>query len=524
MMERKIKILYVSAEISPYASAGGLGEVGKSLPKALYETGTVEVRRVMPCYKHMDKNQDRLDGQFSWYNLKYITDYPVAMETGYETCVLRMDPEEKEIPTYFIGNDRYFYRDNIYAYEDDGFRFFFFCKAIVKMLKAIDYLPDIIHTNDWHTGFLPILIKKEYPSIKTVYTIHNIAYHGYIPPSYLEGVLEEKEATQLGYPNWLNFMTAGILHADLLTTVSPGYKMEIKQPKNSFGMSKFIKQRTNPIVGILNGINTDSYNPKQEDMLAYPYDSKSIELKKKNRSLLRAQYGLLDKEIPLIAMITRLEYAKGIDLLIKAISYSDLKTFQLIILGSGNPYYQGLLKSIASGYAGKIAFDFNYSEVLAKKIYAAADIYLMPSLFEPCGLGQLYAMRYGAVPIVNPVGGLKDTVTDDVKHPEKTSGFYMEEWTGEALMKAIKRAVKAYHTKSWENIVKNGMKYNVTWKKSISKYMKYYDKLLTSNIKNRIENDINIKESKKNSIKDNIKDSINDNIKDNIKNSIENNI
>lgn len=463
---KKIKILYVSAEISPYASAGGLGEVGRSFPKALYETGNVEVRRVMPYYKRISKK------------LEYITDYPVAMETGYETCVLKTDLEEKELPTYFIGNDRYFYRDSIYAYEDDGFRFFFFCNAVIRMLEEIQFIPDIIHANDWHTGMLPLLVKKKYPEIKTVYTIHNIAYHGYIPPSYLLDIISDEEAKSLGSPDWLNFMKAGIVYADLLTTVSPGYKKEIVQAKYNFGMSKLLRQRKNPLVGILNGIDTNDYDPRQKGTLDYPYDSNCIEEKKKNRSLLREAYGLPDKEIPLIVMVTRLEYAKGIDLLIKAISYSDLRTFQLIILGSGNLYYQGLLENITKEYSGRIVFEPNYSLELAKRIYAAADIYLMPSLYEPCGLGQLYAMRYGAVPIVNPVGGLKDTITDDNQHPEKTSGFYMEEWTSEALIKAVKRAIKTYHSKEWNNIVRNDMKYNASWKKSVLKYRKYYEKLL----------------------------------------------
>lgn len=468
-MERKIKILYVSAEISPYASAGGLGEVGRSLPKALLENGNVQVQRVMPLYKCINTKSEKL---------KYLMDFPVSMEAGFETCVLKTDSEERDIPTYFIGNDRYFYRDNIYAYEDDGFRFFFFCKAVVELIKRISFKPDIIHTNDWHTGFLPLLIKKEFPEIKTVYTIHNIAYHGFIAPSFLNDVLDVKDQRLLGYPNWLNFMKAGIEYADLVTTVSPEYKKEIKQPENSCGMHKLLKKRHNNFVGIINGIDTDSYNPNQNKTTAYPYDRKNPDQKKMNRSLLRQEYNLPDNEIPLIAMVTRLEYAKGIDVLIKAISYSDLRRFQLVLLGSGNPYYQGILENITKGYPGRIVFNHNYTADLAKKIYAAADIYLMPSLYEPCGLGQLYAMRYGAVPVVNPVGGLRDTVIDDSKNPARNSGFYMEEWTGEALAKTIKRAIKVYHSREWPNLVQNCMKYNSTWKKSITKYMKYYEELL----------------------------------------------
>ncbi len=461
--------MYVSAELSPYASTGGLGEVGRSLPKALADSGAFEVQRVMPCYKWIDKD------------LQYRMDYPVPMDIGYETCIVRTDPGEEELPTYFISNDRYFYRDNIYAYDDDGFRFFFFCRAVIELLKRLPDKPDIIHTNDWHCGFLPLLVKKELPGIKTVYTIHNIGYHGYIPSSYLNGYLDKREEIQLGYPEWLNFMKAGIIYADLVTTVSPGYRKEILKPDKSFGMHRLLKERKNDFVGILNGIDTDSYDPKKKDGLEYPYDSKNLKEKKKSRALLREAYGLADKNIPLVAMVTRLDYTKGMDVLIKAISYADFRTFQLIILGSGNPYYQGILESVAAGYQGKLAFDFHYTPELAKKIYAAADLYLMPSVYEPCGLGQLYAMRYGAVPIVNPVGGLRDTVRDNTKEPEKNTGFYMEEWTGEALIKAIKRAVKVYHSKEWDNLVRNCMKYNSTWKKSVRKYARYYEQLMKEN-------------------------------------------
>ncbi|MHB8129965.1 MAG: glycogen synthase [Mobilitalea sp.] len=467
-MKRKIKILYVAAEVSPYANAGGLGEVGRSFPKALIESGNVEVRRVMPLYKTVDKA------------MKYLSDFPVVMDQGYETCVLKTDTENKEIITYFIENDRYFCRDNIYGYEDDGYRFFFFCRAVVEMLKKISYKPDIVHTNDWHTGFLPLLLKKEFPNIKSVYTIHNISYQGFIPSPYLAGILTEAEQKLLGWPDWLNFMKAGILYSDLLTTVSPGYGEEIKQPTFSCGMSSLMEQRDNLVVGIVNGVDTESYDPKQDKVLEYPYDSSSFELKKKNRSLLRLEYGLQDTNKPLIAMITRIDYSKGIDILLKTISYSDFNKFQLIIHGSGNAYYQGLLASIAAGYSDSIIIDFNYSEEQARKIYAAADIYLMPSLFEPCGLGQLYAMRYGAVPIVNPVGGLKDTIIDDIKHPTKSTGFYMKEWSGEALNNAIKRALKIYDTPEWNSYIKNGMNYDSSWKRSVVKYLECYEALLAN--------------------------------------------
>ena len=456
-----MKILYIAAEISPYASVGGLGEVGSSFPKALKDTGKVEVRCVLPLYKGIKRK------------LKYLKDYPVSIHQGYETCILKTDQEKRDIPVYFIQNDRFFYRDQIYGYEDDALRFYFLCKAVVETLKQISFKPDIIHTNDWHTGILPLLLKKEFPNIKSVYTIHNITYQGFLPAAYLSGILTKEEEVQLDYPEWINFMKAGILHADLLTTVSPGYREEILQPDWSCGMSELLLHRKDKLLGILNGIDTKDYDPSDDGILDYPYNISSIDQKKKNRSLLRSNYGLADTEVPLIAMITRLDYSKGIELLIKAINSLDLDKFQLLILGTGSTYYQGLLASIAASYPN-IALECNYKPALAKKIYAAADIYLMPSLTEPCGLGQLYAMRYGVVPIVNPVGGLKDTVTDEVDNPKKSSGFYMESWNAKALAKAIERAISTYHTPDWSDYIRNCMAYDFSWSRSATCYLECY--------------------------------------------------
>jgi starch synthase len=461
---KKRKLFYVTAEISPYASAGGLGEVGRSFPKALQESGIYEISRIMPYHRAVKEEVD------------YLMDYPVAMDCGFDTCVVKTD-SQSDIRTYFIANHRFFYRDSIYGYEDDGIRYFFFCKAVLELLRRLEDKPDIVHTNDWHTGMLPLLIKKEFPEIKTVYTIHNISYHGFVPASYLSGLLDKKELQELGWPEWLNFMKAGIRYSDLLTTVSPGYCEEIRMPEQSCGMASLIEQRERPIIGILNGIDEDMYNPMALGELIYPFDIEHIERKRRNREWLREHYNLSEDDRPLVAMVTRLDYSKGIDILLNAISFFDFTKLQLILLGSGNPYYQGLLAGIADSYPKSLAVDFEYSTGLAKRIYAGADLYLMPSLFEPCGLGQLYAMRYGAVPIVHPVGGLKDTVTDDSSRPRRSSGFYMKEWSGQALNEALNRALKAYHSADWVYYVRNGMSLDSSWKRSVAQYVEQYEAL-----------------------------------------------
>jgi starch synthase len=462
---KKIKLLYAAAEISPYATAGGLGEVGKSFPKALSGDTEYEIYRVMPLHKLVKAPTE------------YLMDFPIGMEQSHETCVVKKVLDENGITTYLLGNDRYFYRDNIYGYEDDGVRFFFFCKAIIELIKHLPFLPDIVHTNDWHTGILPLLLKKEFPQIKSVYTIHNISYHGYIPAPYLSG-LSLKELYPLGWPEWLNFMKAGIIYSDLLTTVSPGYCEEIKQPGTDCGMISLLESRKDKMIGILNGIDIREYHPGNEDELEYPYDYKQPELKKKNRSWLKEHYKLVQDNRPLAVMITRLDYSKGIDVLLKAISLCDFNNFQLIVLGSGNPYYQGLLANAAASYPTSIAVDFIYSAKMAKKIYAGADIYLMPSLFEPCGIGLLYAMRYGTVPVVNPVGGLKDTVIDYEKNPKEATGFYMKEWSGQAFYEALSRALKLYDSPEWNRLISNCMNYNSSWDHSAKEYKAYYKDLL----------------------------------------------
>jgi starch synthase len=465
-MKQKIKILYVAAEIAPYVNAGGLGEVGRSFPKALAQMPDIEVRRVMPLHREIGSR------------MKYVTDFPVPMESGMESCVVKKDLDKKEIGTYFIGNDKYFCRDHIYGYDDDGFRYFFFCCAVCEMLKHITFKPDIVQMNDWHTGFLPLFLRREFPEIKTVYTIHNISYHGFIPPSFLQDRLSLQELEDLGWPDWLNFMKAGILYSDQLTTVSPGYGKEIRKPEFGFGMSQIIEKRKNDFVGILNGIDTNSYNPSQDGVLTYPYCIQKIEQKKYNRKELRLTYGLKDIDVPLAAMVTRLDYSKGIELILGALEKLDIRTFQLIILGSGSHSYQEKISAIASQYPNSIAADFNYNATIAKKIYAAADIYLMPSLFEPCGLGQLYAMRYGTVPVVNPVGGLRDTVRDESIKKRRPSGFYMEEWSSEGLVLAFERAIGAYHTDQWKQYVINCMKFDSSWKRSVTEYAKLYWNLM----------------------------------------------
>ncbi|MGI6562789.1 MAG: glycogen synthase [Clostridia bacterium] len=459
---KKIKVLYVSAECYPYAYVGGLGEVAAYLPKALLKRQDTEVVRVMPGHKEIEDK-------------KILTDFPVPMGRGYDTCVLKTDPSNEEVLTYFLCNDRYFYRDNVYGYDDDGYRFFFLCSAVVEMLQHIPFQPDIIHLNDWHTGFVPLLLKRKNLNTKTVFTIHNIMYRGYIPKEYVEDLISEEEAVLLGSPGYLDFMKAAFLYSDMLTAVSPRYAEDLLREDISGDLEQLIKSRKDKPVGILNGIDMKAYDPSGDGVLKFPYSWDCSDNKKKNKRELQKKLGLPQEDVPLVSMVSRLERYKGIDLVLEAMEILKDEPFQLAVLGSGNSYYQGLLAEAAQRYPDKVRACFDYSSDLAKEIYAASDYYFMPSSYEPCGISQLYAMRYGAIPIVNPEGGLKDTVSE---HPEFGNGFYMKKRDGESLAEAAKRAFSLYGTKELERIRINGMKADHSWDKSAAQYEELYAKML----------------------------------------------
>lgn len=457
----KIKVLFVSAECYPYAAVGGLGEVSASLPKALSRKGEVEIQRVIPGYKCISGKKQT------------VTDFPVPMGKGHDSCILKTDPEETEVPTYFVCNDKYFYRDHVYGYNDDGQRFFFLCKAVSEMLSHISFQPDIIHLNDWHTGMIPLLIRKTFPNIKTVFTIHNILYRGNIEKEYVEEMLSDDEKEELGNPEYLDFMKAGLRFSGRVTAVSPEYGKEIYRPEITGDLDQLIKGRKDRIKGILNGIDMESYNPGNDGVIPYPYTWDFVENKKKNKKALCESLGLPKEERPLVSMVTRLEWVKGLDLVVEALELLRDQPFYLLIHGSGQPYYHGLLSEMVRRYPDKVVVNFDYSSKLAKMIYAASDYYLMPSFYEPCGVGQLYALRYGAVPIVNPVGGLKDTVRDD-KNSDRNNGFHMKSKDANSLAEALMRAFSLYGTKELDKIRENGMKEDWSWEKSASSYMNVY--------------------------------------------------
>lgn len=460
-MKRKIKVLFVTAECFPYAKVGGLGQISESLPKWLFNQN-IDIKRVTPFYRGSD------------CKVRYKADFPVKINNKYETCIIKTAEKDDDIATYFIVNDYYFNRDKVYSYFDDGERFLFFCKAVLNMLKAIPYKPDIIHCNDWHTGLLPLYLKKESFGGKVIFTIHNLKYQGCIGAEYVDE-LSKEEASYLGENNFINFMRSGFAYSDVITTVSDAYSKEIME--NSFGMEDIIREKNIKIKGIINGIDNEKYNPSKEGDLIFPYSIKSIENKKKNKEALQRDLGLEVLDVPLIAVVGRLEEEKGIKLIHDAV-LNIKKPFQFVLLGSKNIYYEQIFTKMQNNMKGKMKAIFEYNEALAKRIYASSDILLMPSLYEPCGISNIIALRYGSIPIVRSTGGLKDTIIDFTFDEKNGNGFCFEEYDSERLLDRINTALELYNTKKWDIIVKNAMKCDNSIEKTAQKYASLYRMVL----------------------------------------------
>lgn len=458
-MKKKISVLYSTAECAPYARTGGLGDVGGALPEALEDEG-IDIIRVMPMYRNI------------CCNTKYIMHFSVPMGDRYQTCVVEREVSENPVATYFINNDWYFNRNTLYGHYDDGERFLFFCKSAVIFASRIDNAPDIIHCNDWHTAFIPYIVKKMGLDIKTIFTIHNLRYQGWISSDFIKELKpDEDELLKMGYPEYLNFMKSGILYSDFISTVSRGYSREILKPEFGEGMEKLLSFRKNDLYGIINGIDLKEYDP---ECAAFPYSRDNIENKRKNKHLLQIESGLEESDLPLVSGVTRLDEQKGIDIMLDAVNRMGLDGFQFVILGTGNSKYEKAIEELSQKYSKRFTGYLRFDSSLSKKIYAGSDIFLMPSRYEPGGLGQLYAMRYGAVPVVRHTGGLKDTVIDIKKGENRATGFCFETYSATSLSNVLKCAIDLYGSSTWDKLIKNCMGYDSSWSKSALLYMKLY--------------------------------------------------
>lgn len=475
-----MKILYVAAEAVPFAKTGGLADVAGSLPKALKADG-VDVRVIMPKFgKIPEAYRNAMEHV-------YDGELPVAWRKKY----VGLDKYELDgVTYYFVDNEEYFNREGFYGYDDDAERFSFFSRAVLDLLPAMDFWPDVIHTNDWHAGLVNVFLKLEhmgdarYERIKTVYTIHNLKYQGVFPKDVMPDVLgldwKYFNNGDLEFYDAVNFMKGGIIYADAVTTVSKTYAKEIQYPYFGEHLDGLLRSREQDLSGIVNGIDYSVYNPRTDKYIFETYDEESLDRKLDNKTELQKSLGLPERRnVPLIAIVSRLVEPKGMDLVVRMmdeiLQHEDI---QLVVLGTGEKRYEDWFKGLAWRYPKKVSVNIYFSNELAQRIYAGADIFLMPSNYEPCGIGQLIALRYGTIPVVRQTGGLKDTVQQYNKYTQEGNGFVFDNYNAHEMMYALKRALSFYgNYEIWHKIQLNAVQSDFSWKRSAKEYEALYKRL-----------------------------------------------
>ena len=476
---KEIKVLYVASECQPFVASGGLGDVAGSLPKAIVQNGNVDLRVILPLYGTI-KDEYRK-------NFEYLGNFTVHLSWRQEYCGLfryHLDG----VTYYFIDNERYFKRDNLYGYFDDGERFAYFCKAIVEALPHLNFFPDIIHCNDWQTALVSAYIKTgkwsddRYYNIRNIYTIHNVEYQGVFGMENLRDLfgIDSEYARDLDYSGNINLTKAAIQFSDKFTTVSESYCDNLKQPYCSRGLHHIIIRNEYKLSGIINGLDLDFYNPQTDTIIYQNYSVDKIEDKIINKKKWQDELGLpVDAETPMIAIVSRLVSLKGIDLFNKIAEDILSQDVQLVIVGTGDEKYTGHFKYLESKYPTKVrALVDKYSNEYARKTYAASDIFVMPSKIEPCGISQMVASRYGSVPIVREVGGLKDSIKD-FGCEGGGNGYTFTNYNQNDLLYQINRAIKDYKdADGWREKVKTVMTQDFSWDKSAEKYIDLYKSVL----------------------------------------------
>ncbi len=472
-----MRILFVASEVYPFAKTGGLADVAGSLPKALQQLGH-EVNVVMPRYGFI--RNPRMD----------MGSFTVPMGDGEsEVAELKEDSLDKarKVPVLMVDHHRYFAnRDKLYMYDDDGRRFAFFCRAVVETARFLNLRPDVIHCNDWHTGLVPVYLKTVYgkdPKLagtRTLFTIHNQQYQGIFDREVFDytGLPEETFTMEgLEFFGNLNFLKAGIVYADHVNTVSKTYAKEIQTPEFGHGLDGLLRRLSHKVSGVVNGIDVEEWDPVHDPRIPHPYAPGDLRGKGLDKRELQREAGLKPTErVPLLGFISRLVDQKGLDILMPALP-RILEEAQVVILGTGDPKYHEGLTALAHRARG-FGLYLKYDEDLAHRIYAGSDMFLMPSKFEPCGLGQLISMRYGTVPVVRRTGGLADTVMDYDEQPDVGTGFVFDEYTSAALSGAVRRAVRAFHDdRRWAKVVHNAFGQDFSWRASAEKYSQLYGRL-----------------------------------------------
>ncbi len=496
MPSKKFKILFVSSEVVPFVKTGGLADVSAALPQMLAEMGH-EVRIVVPKYGAVDSRKFKIH---EVVRLKDLTINIAGKEVIFSLKSCFLPGQKVRVQIYFLDNHEYFgSRTSLYAdpltgeeYPDNDERFILLSKSVFELISKLGWIPDIIHCNDWQCGLIPAYLRTIYKdepnfsSFKTLFTIHNFAYQGEFPKSTFAKTglpVEMNSEKGLEHNGKINFLKGGLLFADAINTVSETYANEIRTDDEiSGGLKALLMKRKNDLYGIINGIDTRVWNPEKDKMLPKKFNIKTIELKQANKKELAQKFGFeYDENIPIVGLISRLFDTKGFDIISEAFEDMMKLDIQMILLGNGEKKYHVFFDKMTRKYPKKFAAYLGFNDELAHLIEGGADIYLMPSKYEPCGLNQMYSLMYGTVPIVRETGGLADTV---IKFNEKNgegSGFVFKAYDSAAMVKELQRAMKIFKNKKvWTKIMKNGMKSDFSWNSSAKKYIELYKTILNS--------------------------------------------
>ncbi|MBE6121715.1 MAG: glycosyltransferase [Erysipelotrichaceae bacterium] len=481
-----MKILFVTSECAPYSKSGGLADVAFSLPPALQKAGN-EMQIITPYYKCVKHKFGP--------KLEFVTDLRVRLGNADLYCGL-LRGVLSGVPVWFIDNEELFYRDKLYGYDDDKFRFAWFSKAVIDVLEYLDFVPEILHCNDWESALSVIYLKDDqarrpdYRNIRTVFTIHNIAYQGQfgademtstfaLDPGWYDGGL----AYEYQGRHDVNLMKGAMLMADAVSTVSPTYARELHTREFGRGLEGVCDIVESKMYGILNGIDPDHYDPEKDPRIPCNFNADDKSGKEECKKYVQETFGLKqEKRWPLFAVVARLVEQKGVELIRELLPVLMKKGVQLVIFGQGEQKYVDYFNRCRERYAGQFGFSDKYSEEMAAKVFAGADFYLMPSSFEPCGLSQMMAMRYGTVPIVHETGGLKDSVRPYSDFDGIGDGFSFAEYSSKALMLAIDAAIKVYFGEHevFEVLRDRCMRKNFSWEKSANTYIKMYSDICGS--------------------------------------------
>ncbi|MDP2682763.1 MAG: glycogen synthase GlgA [Deltaproteobacteria bacterium] len=479
---KPIKILIATPEAIPFAKTGGLADVTGALPKALNGPG-LDARIIMPFYRHVQEGN---------FELKQ-TGVQASVSLGFrEIDIPVFEAEANGITAYFLKRDEYYDRKYLYTmpdgdYFDNAERFILFSRGIIEAIKKLDFQPDIIHCHDWQTGLIPAYLKTIYKddpffsNTKTVFTIHNIAYQGQFPASHfpLTG-LPQEVFTQDGIEFWgnMNLLKAGIVFSDIVTTVSEKYSREIQTPEFGYGLEGILLAKREKLFGVLNGVDYDDWSSEKDKFIIAKYDYKDLSGKAKCREDLLKEYKLnLPDDAPVIGIISRLADQKGFDILSQAMEDLMSMNLGMVVLGAGERKYHDLFEGLAKRYPKKLGVKITFDNKIAHKIEAGSDMFLMPSKYEPCGLNQIYSLRYGTIPIVRATGGLDDTIQN--YDGGEGNGFKFKEYSAQILLAKVKEAVKVFsNRKEWKKLVQKAMQQDFSWDRSAKRYVELYKRLM----------------------------------------------